>query len=85
MSDTYTCEQCGGTFEKGWSDEESAAEAQSIWGDLSTEDVALICEDCWQQIRPDRVPTDAGILEMWLNARKAWTEHSGREVTVDPP
>lgn len=74
MSDnTYTCAHCGGTFEKGWSDEECQAEADAIWGKV--DDPVLICDDCWQKTRPDRVPGDMGTLQMWLNARAAWRDY----------
>jgi hypothetical protein len=32
MSETFTCDQCGGVFEKQWSDEEAMAEAASFVG-----------------------------------------------------
>jgi hypothetical protein len=28
MTEQYTCEACGGTFAKGWSDEEARFDAQ---------------------------------------------------------
>lgn len=50
MTDTYTCERCKGVFEKGWTDEEAAAEAQQLFGDLSEDDKAVLCEDCFQAL-----------------------------------
>lgn len=47
MSDSYTCAYCKGTFLKGWSDEEAAAERDAVWG-LPESQCDLICEDCWQ-------------------------------------
>lgn len=43
----FTCAQCGGTFEKGWTDEEAAAEAQANFSATELEDTAMICDDCY--------------------------------------
>lgn len=53
MSETFTCESCRGTFDKGWSDEEAAAEAQENFPgiDISDADEAgVVCDDCYQHI-----------------------------------
>jgi hypothetical protein len=47
---TFTCAACGGTFEKGWSDEEAAAEALEVWGPLDPDDEATVCDDCYKAI-----------------------------------
>ena len=52
MSDMYTCAKCGGTYEKGWTDEESLAECFAIFGEVPIEDRVLVCDDCWEEIRP---------------------------------
>jgi DNA-directed RNA polymerase subunit RPC12/RpoP len=49
-SASYTCARCGGRFTKGRSDEEAAAESRAIWG--PQDDLAVVCEDCWELIRP---------------------------------
>lgn len=51
MSDTFTCESCGRTFTKGWSDEESAAEAAGAFTDAELEDPAVVCDGCWDRMR----------------------------------
>lgn len=52
-SNTYTCAICKGEFEKGWSDEEAVAEKDSYWGDVPLDECGVICDDCWNKIRPD--------------------------------
>ena len=55
MTDTYTCEMCGGAFTDGWSDTEANAEALAIWGVANAserDDMAVICDDCWHIIGP---------------------------------
>jgi hypothetical protein len=66
MADTFICEECGGEFEKGWSEEEAEAEAKRKFPamDLSNADTsdpmspAVVCENCFQAIErrmdPDR-------------------------------
>ena len=52
-SETFTCEACGKTFPKGWSDEEAAAEAEELFPGIDPGDPAeagTVCDDCYQQI-----------------------------------
>ena len=47
--DIFTCEGCGQTFEKEWSDSEAMAESREIFGDnWKQEDLAVICDDCFK-------------------------------------
>jgi hypothetical protein len=48
--DLYTCECCGGTFEKGWSDEEMRLESVEKFPELKDEDAAVVCDDCYKKI-----------------------------------
>jgi hypothetical protein len=49
--DTYTCEQCGGTFEKGRPDEEPQAESVRNFGVRGdAPGMAIVCDDCYQEI-----------------------------------
>jgi hypothetical protein len=48
---TYTCDDCGGTFEEGWSDEEAHAEAVQNFGTLADGPaMAVVCDDCYRDI-----------------------------------
>jgi hypothetical protein len=52
-SGTFTCESCGGTFDKVWSDEEAAAEAEENFPGLDVSDPAeagVVCDDCYRHI-----------------------------------
>ena len=53
MSETFACESCGGTFPKGWSDAEAAAEAQELFPGIAVTDAAesgVVCDGCYQHI-----------------------------------
>ena len=47
---TYTCENCGHSYEKGWGDEEAKAESQSNWGNMPAEDLAVVCDGCHKEM-----------------------------------
>ncbi len=49
-TDEYQCELCNKTYKKGWTDEEAIKESQEIFGEYSQEDLAVICDDCWQKL-----------------------------------
>jgi ribosomal protein L37AE/L43A len=54
IADTmYKCAHCGGTFEKGWSDEEAKAEFTQMFPSYIAEgadvaNVKIVCDDCYQ-------------------------------------
>ena len=48
----YQCALCKGVFEKGWSDEEVMAESHELWGDFPSEELAVICDDCFHGHTP---------------------------------
>jgi len=67
--ESYTCERCGGTFTKGWSDEEAAAEAQDLFpaGHIAApEDQATVCDPCFREIM-------------------AWAEVNAPDLLREPP
>jgi ribosomal protein L37AE/L43A len=48
--DVFTCEQCGRTFTKGWSDDEADAEALRTQGvRRGAPGTALVCDDCYRK------------------------------------
>lgn len=47
---TFTCECCGGTFTKGWSDQEARDESVAAFGELAPEDQATVCDPCYAAI-----------------------------------
>ena len=54
MSDTFICALCGGEFEKGQDEESALAELKELWGDVSPDDCELVCDDCWNKIKPPK-------------------------------
>jgi hypothetical protein len=46
---TFTCSNCGGTFEKMWSDAAALNESRELWGELPPEDADVICDPCFRQ------------------------------------
>jgi hypothetical protein len=46
---TFTCHGCGGVFEFAWTDEEAEAESRALFGPLATEELAVICDDCFDR------------------------------------
>ena len=46
--ESFTCERCGGTWEKVRSDEEALTEAESLWTpETMAHPQAIICDDCF--------------------------------------
>ncbi len=52
MKNEYTCEACGNTYEKEWTDEEADDEAFKLHGKTSkSADMAIVCDDCFNKMR----------------------------------
>jgi hypothetical protein len=49
--ETFTCDYCGETFPKEWTDEEAWAEAHGAFSEDELEDAAVVCDDCWKLMR----------------------------------
>jgi len=54
MADEYTCAICKGIFEKSTPEDEALAELKEFFGDVSPDDCDIVCDDCWEKIRPDK-------------------------------
>jgi threonine synthase len=53
MSETrsYTCENCGGTFEDEWTEAEAVAEYRKLFpADEKLEEAVPICDPCYEEI-----------------------------------
>ena len=64
MSDTFTCQGCGETFRKGWTDADALAELAERWPGVAPEDCGLLCDACAQK------------FEAWFAARGAEPENT---------
>lgn len=45
---------CKETFIETVSEEKAKAELKEFFGDISTNECDIVCDDCWQKIRPDK-------------------------------
>lgn len=52
----YQCAMCRGVFEYAWTEEEAVAEKERDFRAVPLEDCAVICDDCYQRVRPDTHP-----------------------------
>ena len=47
----YRCAQCGGIFDKGWTDEEARAEQEDNgWLEIPDDFMAVVCDDCYKEM-----------------------------------
>lgn len=46
----YKCAVCNGEFEKGWSDEEAHEEYLKNFGKNNTDEIEIICDDCYKLV-----------------------------------
>lgn len=56
MTDSYTCANCGNTYDKrqddDWSDEHAMREARETFSGAELETLAVVCDDCFKLISP---------------------------------
>lgn len=50
----FTCGMGHGTFDAEWTEEEAMAESRLHFGEQPKEELAVVCDDCWMKIYPDR-------------------------------
>lgn len=67
MGEEYTCAMCQGIFGKTASEEEAKAELKEFFGDVPVEDCDIVCDDCWEKIRPDRHGLSLPVTEESMN------------------
>lgn len=88
LVDEFLCANCGKTFERGWSDEEAQAEAESLIPADQFEEsgTAVVCDDCFKAIM-GRVQIEAPELlrpDAPLVAGACYLTRGGHEVHVRP-
>jgi DNA-directed RNA polymerase subunit RPC12/RpoP len=49
----YKCAMCGNIYEKGWTDAEALVESENVFGKISTDELEVVCDDCWEKNRPN--------------------------------
>ena len=54
----FRCANCGGVFEKGWSDEEAREEAKQWTKEEMASGESVICDDCYTEFMNWRKAND---------------------------
>lgn len=52
----YTCANCGGIFDFGWSKEEAMQEMLDTFGNVPLNKLKIVCDDCYQMMNPKNNP-----------------------------
>lgn len=61
---TYRCENCGGEFESGWSDDEAQAESVENFGQRGDDPgMAIVCDDCFRDVMERIGAKRKGLME----------------------
>lgn len=56
MAATFTCEMCGGTFERVTPEAEQVAEYERLFDQpIDAEETAIVCHDCWLAMGCDQI------------------------------
>lgn len=56
--ETFTCDRCHQTFDKGWSDAEAEAEAVEQFGEYAKLPRAVVCDDCYRKMNAEIPPKE---------------------------
>ncbi len=67
----YQCALCKHIYTKAMSDKEAMAETRFYWPGVDQQDCGVVCDDCWQKIRPHYLPHQARRAKSSRRARKA--------------
>lgn len=62
MPTDFVCDECGGLFLKGWSDEEADQERLEVFGERAEdeEEDAILCDTCYRKVLGDLIKKYAG-------------------------
>ncbi len=66
----YTCAICGGIFEKARTDEEALEESRQIFGDIPKEEMEIVCDDCYEKIKPEKFPITVKVTKAAISKAK---------------
>ena len=44
----FQCDECGGIYDKTWSDDEAQEESVALFGALPRDELAVVCDDCFK-------------------------------------
>jgi hypothetical protein len=66
---TFICARCGGTFERDRPEGEARAELAEFWPGFDVTQCDVVCDACWDEIRPDTRGISGAIVEREESAR----------------
>ena len=49
-NNTFVCDECDGTFDKDWDDEEALAELKKNFPGADVSDCGMVCDDCYEEL-----------------------------------
>lgn len=52
----YRCALCRQVYQQTRSDEEALAETQQYWPGITKDQSVIVCDDCWEKIKPEDHP-----------------------------
>jgi len=65
MAGSDMCAHCGGPLGERTPEEDMLAELHETFGkDMTPEDCAIVCDECWEKMRPDK-KENKKIFEDW--------------------
>jgi len=67
IDEEYTCAICNEVFTASTPEDEALEELQEFFGDVSPDDCGIVCDTCWQKIRPDKHGIALPVSEHSLN------------------
>ncbi|MEK6882893.1 MAG: hypothetical protein AABY22_24935 [Nanoarchaeota archaeon] len=50
----FKCDKCEKIYQYGWTKKEALKEMRELWGEILEKNRVLICDDCWQEIHPEK-------------------------------
>jgi len=63
MAKKYTCAICKGVFDKVTPEDEALAELKEFFGDIPVDECEIVCDDCWEKIRPDKFGLELPVIQ----------------------
>lgn len=67
---------CKQIFAKAITEDEAVQELQSYWPGATPEECAVVCDDCFQKIKPENHPREYRESRRFYQRRRYWEEHA---------
>jgi hypothetical protein len=72
MAEQFTCAVCRETFDKGWTDEEAAAELGEVFPGFEPDDCGVVCDDCYKKMMPKPLTATEQRLADFIVSTPEW-------------